>query len=259
MSQQAFPVAIRRVLDRTQGSRPVSFVRAIQRELAPLLDALSRRRPDVDADEVRKILVQLVENAILAAIGTALMQSTGMSRRALLRAIGCDVPWPWGLLPGSPRGGRCSDEVRRIESAMGCGLRRFLRMPLRDKFQTLGIYRRKSWLTLVLEGDDGTGNFSITVRSDIPASPEDRTEILRRFQSWREVLQGFADAEKKAEEAGGVFQVVSFTGGGGFGLAYCIHAAARLRLEFSYVRGKAAAGTTTFRLSTRRRTRAHPW
>jgi hypothetical protein len=65
VNRLTFVVGIRRILDRTRGSNPASFVQAVDSELDGPMEALARRLPAADAPAVRWILMELVTNGYL--------------------------------------------------------------------------------------------------------------------------------------------------------------------------------------------------
>jgi hypothetical protein len=240
---------IQTVLRSTEGLEPDTFVEAIHRELDPVIEFLSTGEPEADLEQVRWMLMELTANAILARLGRVLVERTGFSRNALLGALGVNPVWG----PEDPEAHEFDEAdpvLRSIEEVVGCSIREYLRLPLAEKFETLGTHEHPGWVRLRVSFREETGDFEIFVESDGAPLPEDAEEITRRFTDFECVLAEVKAQAKAYRDAQGRVFRPSFTGGGGMGLLACIRTCKVLGLHLDFLPEEGGERRTVFRLAS---------
>jgi hypothetical protein len=200
---------------------PALFVYAVNDQLDPLVALIGSADSSVDLEKLRRILMELVSNAVNARLGNRLMKLTGFTRERLLGVFGVNILYPDDTVG---RMDYSNPDARALETALGMTIPLFVRLTLKEKFTALGVDPEDNWVYLDVLCED-SGSFWVLVGSSDQVCEGDLREILRRFERL-ETTKSEIRAERAAyEDERGIFRMPSFTGGGGFGLIWCIEVA----------------------------------
>jgi len=210
---------------------PALFVYAVNDQLDPVVEMAGSTGSSVDAEKLCRILMELVSNAINAKLGNRLMKLTGFTRDRLLGVFGVNILYPDDTVDGMDYS---NSDARALEAALGMPIPLFVRLSLKEKFTALGVNPEDNWVYLdVFCGNPGS--FRVLVGSSDQVSEEDLREILRRFEKLETTKSEIRVERASYEDDMGIFRMPSFTGGGGFGLVWCIEVARNEDLYLTFL------------------------
>ncbi len=202
-----------RAMDASVG--PESFVLDLEDQLSPFLDRLGGLLPDGAMDALGWVLMELVSNAMLAPLGSALHDRLGLDRDRMLALLGTSAVWP------GPRSMRRAGPERLRElfrSRVGMDVDDWLDLPLRERMGALGVETAADHVTVSAAG--GPARLEVRVSSSHPPLPGD-LEAARERIGDPAVAETIARERAPFEDGDGIFHMPSLTGGGGFGLICC--------------------------------------
>jgi len=221
MIRKRFVPVIHEIVGAASNEDPALFVYAVNDQLDPVVGIAGSTGSSVDLEKLRRILMELVSNAINARLGNRLMKLTGFTREKLLGVFGVNILYPDDAVD---RMDYSNPDARSLEIALGMPIPLFVKLSLKERFTALGVDPEDNWVYLdVLCGD--SGSFRILVGSSDQVCEEDLREILRRFEKLETTKSEIRVERAAYEDDMGIFRMPSFTGGGGFGLVWCIEVA----------------------------------
>jgi len=229
MIRKRFVPEIREIVEVASNEDPALFVYAVHDQLAPVVKMAASTGSSVDLEKLRRILMELVSNAINARLGNKLTKLTGFTRDELLDVFGVNILYPDDTVDSMDYS---NPDARALETALGMPIPLFVRLSLKGKFTALGVDPEDNWVYLDVLFDD-SGSFRILVGSFDHVCEEDLREILRRFEKLETTKSEIRRERASYEDDMGIFRMPSFTGGGGFGLVWCIEVARNEGLYFT--------------------------
>jgi hypothetical protein len=201
---------------------PEPYTLALIGQLRPITEMLTDSCPGWSAEDIGTlgwIAMELVSNAIAAAMGSALGHATGIPRRDLLEVLGTSAVWPGPEHLRRPAGSPEAGIAFRL--AVGMEPEDWLGMPLAERFQSIGIRAESGWVTVSYSVSPESGELDLLVSSLTPPLEGDLVEIRGRLSdpdACRARISGIRELHRDPE---GMLHMPSFTGGGGMGLILC--------------------------------------
>ncbi len=221
MTRKRFLPEIHEITEAASNEDPALFVYAVHDQLDPVVALVGSTGSSVDLEKLRRILMELVSNAVNARLGSRLMKLTGFTRERLLGVFGVNILYPDDSVD---RMDYSNPDARALETALGMPIPLFVRLPLKEKFTALEVDPEDNWVYLDVLCND-SGSFRVLVGSFDHVCEEDLREILRRFEKLETTKSEILVERAAYEDEMGIFRMPSFTGGGGFGLVWCIEVA----------------------------------
>jgi len=201
---------------------PEPYTLALIGQLRPITEMLTGSCPGWSAEDIGTIgwiAMELVSNAIAAAMGSALGDATGLPGKDLLEVLGTSAIWPGPENLHRPAGSLEAHDAFRL--TVGMEPEEWLRLPLEERFQSIGIRAETCWVTASCKVNPEPGEIDLMVSSLTPPLEGDLDEIRGRLtdpDSHRARISGIRELHRDAE---GMVHMPSFTGGGGMGLILC--------------------------------------
>ncbi len=213
------------VLSPKWNPHPEEVFRAISSELRPVPTFLTANHVAQDCTTtLHWICIELVTNAVNALFSHALITKTGLSRNTLLTVFDANPLWGEVALhhvtvqTSGPR-------MQQIEQRLAMPLERFLTLPQRQKFASVGVFEAPHQIVVRCHVVSSSRHVVCDVRSPLPPTDDDRHEILARFQDPDATAHTIQQQRAYRQDADGCYWLPSLTGGGGMGLVVCLRKA----------------------------------
>jgi hypothetical protein len=206
------------------------MVHSLNETLAPVVDEVGADLPAGHRETLLWMLMEITLNALNSRLGSALRALSGLSGGRLLDVLGVNVLYPDESVTEMDYSG---PEAKRLAGLLGMDLEEFVRLPLRGKFDALGVPLSPGWVTLETRTRE-QGSYAVAIRSLCPLHEEDHREVLKRFEDPDGAREEVLERRKPWGDDQGVYRMPSFTGGGGMGLLECIRMAGECGMELEY-------------------------
>ncbi len=141
--------------------------------------------------------------------------------------------------------------MQRVEQRLSMSLERFLSLPQRQKFASVGVFEAPHQILVRCHVAVSTRQVVCDVCSPLPPTDEDLREILVRFQHPEATVHTIQRQRAHRQDADGCYWLPSLTGGGGMGLLACLRKANTADLSLTFLTQAMAKGETVFRLVSR--------
>jgi hypothetical protein len=201
---------------------PEPYTLALIEQLRPITEMLTGSSPGWSAEDIGTIgwiAMELVSNAIAAALGIALGDATGLPRKDLLEVLGTSAIWPGPENLHRPAGSREAHNAFRL--TVGMEPEDWLRLPVAERFRSIGIRPEAGWVTVSCVVNPESGELGLLVSSLKPPLEGDLVEILGRLTDPDSSRVRISAIREPHRDQDGIYHMPSFTGGGGMGLILC--------------------------------------
>jgi hypothetical protein len=232
---------------------PEPYTLALIEQLRPLTEVFpdSPAWTAEEAGSIAWIAMELVSNAIASALGSALGAATGLPRKDLLEVFGTSAIWPGPEPLWRPEGSGEAFPV--VRSTIGMEPADWLRLPVPERFRSLGIEPDACWVLVSCRIGPEAGDIELTVSSQKPPLEGDLEEIRGRLADPDTSGARISRIREPHRDGEGMYHLPSFTGGGGMGLVACARTAVDLGLTLDLVPSKGDDMQVTLRLHGNKR------